>query len=173
MSVGVVLGRFQPLHLGHCALIRTAAEENNHLMVLVGSSKAPPSPKNPYCYQCRYKMISEVFPQANISGIPDFPGDDAKWVEAISNVVGSLNGVVFYGNNKDASTYYLFDLLSKVFPVKHVEITHEGLSGTSTRGAIFAGEKHKYPHMLPPEVIKIVEGKVNVPVRCCSIGNTL
>ncbi|MBT5661545.1 MAG: adenylyltransferase/cytidyltransferase family protein, partial [Euryarchaeota archaeon] len=43
MTRCIVLGRFQPFHLGHASLVKAAAEhagENGELIVAIGSSQA-------------------------------------------------------------------------------------------------------------------------------------
>ena len=37
-KVGVILARFQPIHNGHLELIKKAAEENEQVIVFIGSA---------------------------------------------------------------------------------------------------------------------------------------
>lgn len=46
-TIGIVLGRFQPLHYGHIHLIKIAIQENEELVVCIGSAqKSAPLPIN-------------------------------------------------------------------------------------------------------------------------------
>jgi bifunctional NMN adenylyltransferase/nudix hydrolase len=36
---GVFIGRFEPFHIGHKAVVEVALKENNKLIILVGSAK--------------------------------------------------------------------------------------------------------------------------------------
>ena len=55
--LGVVIGRFQPVHLGHKEVLRTAMMQCEHLLVLAGSVNRPLSPKNPFTFQQRKVLI--------------------------------------------------------------------------------------------------------------------
>jgi cytidyltransferase-like protein len=39
---GVFIGRFEPFHIGHKAVVEVALKENNKLIILVGSAKDHP-----------------------------------------------------------------------------------------------------------------------------------
>ena len=39
MKVGVILARFQPIHNGHLELIKKALDENEKVLILIGSSR--------------------------------------------------------------------------------------------------------------------------------------
>ena len=60
----VVLGRFQPLHLGHISLIEAAEKwrlencPNSPLVLCIGSSNRPESMENPWSYREREAMIN-------------------------------------------------------------------------------------------------------------------
>lgn len=56
-SIGVFIGRFQPLHNGHLAAIQTALEKEDHLIIVVGSACQAKSVKNPWTSQERQDMI--------------------------------------------------------------------------------------------------------------------
>ena len=62
-SCVVVLGRFQPLHLGHTSLIKAAEEwrlknsADSQLVLCIGSSNKPESMTNPWNYNEREEMI--------------------------------------------------------------------------------------------------------------------
>ena len=53
----VFIGRFQPFHNGHLEVIRTALSKAKKVLVLVGSSNQPRTPKNPFTFEERRNMI--------------------------------------------------------------------------------------------------------------------
>ena len=55
----IVLGRFQPFHRGHIALIEWAYEEkeSEYLRIVIGSANRPQSPENPWNWEERKEMI--------------------------------------------------------------------------------------------------------------------
>lgn len=53
------IGRWQPLHIGHIALIKTALHEGRD--IVIGIMATPPSGRNPYTVQQRIAMLREAF----------------------------------------------------------------------------------------------------------------
>lgn len=62
-SYAVLIGRFQPLHNGHVALIEQALQIADKVLILLGSSFAARTPKNPFTFDERKQMIRETFPE--------------------------------------------------------------------------------------------------------------
>jgi len=117
----IYIGRFQPPHLAHIQLIKQAAEQSNHVLVLVGSANQPRTIKNPWSWQERAKMIEMSLPcdvtdNMLIRPLHDHMYNDQEWVKQVQNVIASLGytadqkiGII--GHSKDESSYYL-----KLFP---------------------------------------------------------
>jgi nicotinamide-nucleotide adenylyltransferase len=81
----LVLGRFQPLHLGHVRMIEYAASKADELVIGIGSSNAPRGANNPFTLAERRRMLKaslKLEVPYTIVGIPDF-GDDKKWLKWI------------------------------------------------------------------------------------------
>jgi nicotinamide-nucleotide adenylyltransferase len=53
----LVIGRFQPLHLGHMDVIRKCADESDHLTIGIGSAQYSHTVDNPFSAGERYLMI--------------------------------------------------------------------------------------------------------------------
>lgn len=53
------IGRWQPLHRGHIALIQTALDEGRE--VVVGIMDTPPDARNPYTIKQRLRMFHDAF----------------------------------------------------------------------------------------------------------------
>ena len=112
----VVLGRFQPFHKGHAAMIIAAEnfrKENNpelKLIIAVGSSNRSQTLKNPWSDSERIEMIlfwldNEVNFEASIVSIPDI-GDPPNWVSHAERYHGK-KGVFF---SSDSSTSELYEI---------------------------------------------------------------
>ena len=89
------IGRFQPIHIGHCQLIKIAFNQTNNLIIVIGSTNQARSKKNPYNYQEREKMILlaiaeflKDFPdkQCKIIGQDDY-GSNEQWFFEINQQV--------------------------------------------------------------------------------------
>jgi cytidyltransferase-like protein len=114
-SCVVVLGRFQPLHLGHTLLIKAAEEwrlENSadsQLVLCIGSSNKPESMTNPWNYNEREEMIrswlknEEGFGNVKIVSIPDID-NPPKWVSHAEKYHGK-NGSFFTSDSFSAELY--------------------------------------------------------------------
>lgn len=61
-SVAICIGRFQPFHLGHHALLSAALCESDHVIVGIGSAFRARTPRNPFTWQERSQMILGAFP---------------------------------------------------------------------------------------------------------------
>ena len=117
----VFIGRFQPLHMGHVAVINQALSLANQVVIVVGSAFSSRSPKNPFTFAERKDMIeqtfhSEVYYRETLKVVPisDTKNDD-RWITSVRRAVGSafpsVGKVSLIGFGKDESSYYL-----KLFP---------------------------------------------------------
>lgn len=61
MTKGFILGKFMPLHRGHCHLIQTAVDTCNEVTVLVCSLPTEPIDGN-----IRYEWVKKAFPTVNV-----------------------------------------------------------------------------------------------------------
>jgi nicotinamide-nucleotide adenylyltransferase len=110
----VVLGRFQPFHNGHAAMIINAEEyrlENFpelKLIIAVGSSNRPQTLKNPWSESERMEMIlywldNEANIDAKIVSIPDIE-DPPNWVSHAERYHGESG--VFFSSDLTSSELY-------------------------------------------------------------------
>lgn len=86
VTVGYMVGRFNPLQLGHLALLRHVAEDNDHMLVLVGSATESRTHKNPLTYEERKSLIVQSFPKAVVLPLPDMPSDE-DWVKLFESTI--------------------------------------------------------------------------------------
>ena len=111
----VVLGRFQPLHLGHTSLIKAAEEwrlknsADSQLVLCIGSSNKPESMTNPWNYNEREEMIrswlknEQGFDNVKIVSIPDID-NPPMWVSHAEKYHGK-NGSFFTSDSFSAELY--------------------------------------------------------------------
>ena len=149
IDLAVFIGRFRPFHNGHMFVIREALARAHALQILVGSSNAPRSLRNPFTFdEVREMIFSSLTDDERlrvvITPLEDAGYNDELWVQSVQTQVAStvreLCGdkpfprVSLIGYAKDHSSYYL-----KLFPqwtsvgVPH----HRLLSATDIRGAYF------------------------------------
>lgn len=119
-KLAILIGRFQPLHLGHQANI-FAAYQNiaDNVQILVGSSFQPRTPKNPFSYAERKDMISTCIEQKfgeiqnyKISPLNDFKYNDNNWISQVQSIIKENwididdKDIAILGYDKDESSWY-------------------------------------------------------------------
>jgi len=112
IDVAVLIGRFQPFHLGHAGLLDAALASAAKVVVVLGSSFHARSAKNPFSWQERAAMIAATLGEADRARVSFAPVrdyyDDTKWAAAVRSAVGGDGQqVALVGHVKDASSYYL------------------------------------------------------------------
>lgn len=178
----VFVGRMQPFHNGHKAVIDKALEKAQEVVVVLGSCFQPRSTKNPFTFEERKAMIDAVYgdqfnytgsqgrvktPRVKVVPVMDYPYDDNAWVSAVQNAVnGALSNVWsdyppkvgLIGHSKDSSSYYL-----KIFPQwrNHVEVENvDGINATDIRNKFLGliGASQTYlGTVMPREAVKVLE----------------
>lgn len=160
----VFIGRFQPFHAGHEAIVREGLKQANEVIIVVGSSFAARNIRNPFTFEERKKMIKLVFPENNVKVVPvsDYPYNDDKWVAAVQSVVLSNmtftadpSRVALIGHKKDETSYYLNIFKRwKSISVKNVD----GINATDIRNAYldnweWAAQNNPHVQKLSPAVV--------------------
>lgn len=99
MVTALIIGRFQPFHLGHLRLIEEAAKEADDIIIGIGSSQYSGTEQNPFSAEERRKMIQGSIPEEikySVYDIPDI-GDDKRWVSHVENLVPEFDVVYTNG----------------------------------------------------------------------------
>ena len=136
---GLLIGRFQPFHLGHLEALRFALSKVDKLWVGLGSSNKPTQKNNPFSANERKKMIlssidESIKKKIEIFFIPDFE-DHKKWVEHIDTIVPKFD-IVF---TNDDMTKYLYS--KRQIEVIAIPFTNRDiLSGTNIRDLILSDQ---------------------------------
>ncbi|TCV81226.1 bifunctional nicotinamide-nucleotide adenylyltransferase/Nudix hydroxylase [Sulfurirhabdus autotrophica] len=154
----VYIGRFEPVHAGHVATLKKAAELGTHVIVLIGSAKQPRTIKNPWTESEREAMLSRAIQESGLNTtqfsfapIVDRPYNDQQWVtEVQSAIYGVIHArstktdegldrkkstIAIIGYDKDESSWYLnlFPQWKRI-PMENVD----GLHSTRIRSMLFS-----------------------------------
>lgn len=88
-SLGLLVGRFQGVHLGHQMMIDTALSICGEVCVLIGSSQEEKTAKNPFSYELRRKMLQKIYgDRIKVFPLPDIGvGNCAAWGEYVTGKV--------------------------------------------------------------------------------------
>ena len=76
----VFIGRFQPVHSGHIRVIQNALKKSKHLIICIGSANATRTPRNPFSYEERVKLIQHHL-NGSINRITFVAIDDMLYTE--------------------------------------------------------------------------------------------
>lgn len=169
----VFIGRFQPPHLGHLAVIHEALKRARQVIVLVGSSWQARSLRNPWRFDERRAMLCSAFDDDENDRLAVVPLLDALynndvWVRDVQRKVrdiaspqsARLPRIGLIGASRGQSSYYL-----SLFPQwESVSVPLvEGISASQIRERLFRSgpSAEDYlstgaAHDLPPGVVSAV-----------------
>lgn len=152
-NLAVFIGRFQPTHNGHLAVIVRALTRSDALLILVGSSGKARDTFNPFTFDERKAMLlSSIDPSLHerirICPIFDYENNTA-WVKSVQDEVrdalefftmDEIAHVALIGHSKDKTSFYL-----KLFPQwASVEVpNYKGISATPIRDEYFAATRRR------------------------------
>jgi len=132
---GLLIGRFQPFHLGHLDAVLFGLSRVENLFICIGSSNKSNERKNPFSAEERREMITlsiepSITDRIKIFDIPDV-GDHEKWTFEIDKIVPKYD-VVF---TNDEFTKTLFEK-REISVISVVLKDREKFSGTNIRNLI-------------------------------------
>jgi len=132
---GLLIGRFQPFHLGHLDAIMFGLSKVENLWIGIGSSNISHEMKNPFTADERKEMIlssldSKLVNRIKIYYIPDVD-DHEKWTYSIDSIIPSYD-IVFSNDKFTQSLYQKRKKQVIAVPLKN----RESLSGTLIRSKI-------------------------------------
>lgn len=158
-DLAVVIGRFQPFHFGHLALVEHALAVAPRALVVVGSAGASRSVKNPFYDDERIAMIRDSLPAAqqprvSFVAIRDYY-DEVRWAGAVKSAAGreTRGSVALIGFRKDETSSYL-----GLFPEwrEHALPRQAPIDGTELRRHFFGRNGGE----LAPELLQAVPPSV-------------
>lgn len=170
-KVGVFLARMQPVHNAHLYLVRKALDENDKVLIVLGSENKVDMLRNPYDITLREEMLRECLTDEDnkkleIVTLPDWSMESDKESDKIWGRYFYYN-VVSRINQKRFSIYYSDDpkILDSWFNDTEVReyITYrnferssifEGLSSTKIRNAFIEDNEDYIKEYCPESVQK-------------------
>ena len=139
-GLAVFIGRFQPLHEGHEEIIRKCTEIADNTLVIIGSSTAARSLRNPFTYKERVEFVRSTGFSVSIQGVPDSAYNFHEWLINVKQTISSFirfdnPSVAIVGHYKDDTSYYLDYFPEYTFiPID----TIAGVGGTAIRARLFS-----------------------------------
>ena len=151
---GLLIGRFQPFHLGHLHVLHYPLRSVDNLWIGIGSSNKHNERRNPFSVDERREMIissiePSIIDSIKIFNIPDVD-NHKKWAFHVDSIVPKYD-LVF---TNDEFTHILFEKhKSKVIPVPLKE--REKFSGTNVRQLIL--DDKNWQDLVPKGAKKVLE----------------
>ncbi len=152
------IGRFQPYHLGHHAVIKEMASEADEVIICIGSAQRSHELENPFTAGERYLMISKSLRDDGVFNFYIVPILDvnwnAVWVSHVESLIPPVD--VVYTNNP---------LIERLFKERDYKVrapllfNRKEYSGSEIRRRMLNNESWK--DLVPKavaEVIKEIEG---------------
>jgi len=132
---GLLIGRFQPFHLGHLDAVLFGLARTENLFICIGSSNKSNERKNPFSAEERREMIltsiePSIADRIKIFDVPDV-GDHEKWTFEIDKTVPKYD-IVF---TNDEFTRTLFEK-REINVISVILKDREKFSGTNIRNLI-------------------------------------
>jgi len=158
---GLLIGRFQPYHLGHLDAVLFGLSRTENLFIGIGSSNKSNESRNPFSAEERTEMIissieSSMIDRVKIFDIPDVDNHE-KWTFEIDQIVPKYD-VVF---TNDEFTKTLFEKRKiEVIPV--ILKDREKFSGTNIRQLIL--DDKNWEDLVPQGTRKVLD-KINATDR--------
>lgn len=152
---GLLVGRFQPFHLGHLYAVRYALEKVSALYLVIGSAEKSHQPDNPFTAGERTYMIKAALEEANVDcrRVLIIPVPDASahslWVASVKSMVPKFD-VVF---SNDPLTRRLFQ--EEGVEVSDIPFLNRSIySATEVRRRMLSGEA--WEDLVPRAVAKVI-----------------
>ena len=86
-DTAILIGRFQPVHAGHLALLQHGLAQARDVIIVLGSAFAARSTKNPFTWQERAAMLRDALPAADRERLRFLPVrdryDEPAWVQDV------------------------------------------------------------------------------------------
>lgn len=158
---GLLIGRFQPFHLGHYEAVLFGISKVDNLWIGIGSSNKSHETKNPFTADERKEMIlsslnENIAKRVKVFYIPDID-DHAKWTSHVDGIVPHYD-VVFSNDEFTQNLYQKRGIKVISVPLKNRKL----LSGTNIREKIRNGKEWE---KLVPDGTKNVLLKINAKNR--------
>lgn len=155
-NLGIIVGRFQVLHLGHSDMINTALSLCDRVGVFIGSSQESGTLNNPFSYEKREEMLRALFSDSiEIYPLPDIGvGNNSKWgdyvLEKVKEHLGSFPDLIVSGKEGRRSSWLeseTGDAVAELFIPKAVDISASRMRDYLISGDFESWKKYTDPRL--------------------------
>ncbi len=161
---GIIVGRFQHIHIGHEKIINIGLKLCKKLLVFIGSANQPPMPRNPYSYEYRKSLIELIYKEEIENGklviAPLNDWEDSsilspKWGEYVLNsakdIIGKYPNCIIYGKDKDIFKCFAKETVKNLSEV-YVDRNSLLISATKMREFLTEDNKEEWQKYANPKI---------------------
>jgi nicotinamide-nucleotide adenylyltransferase len=156
LEVGLLVGRFQPFHLGHLFAIKFALDQVDFLYIAIGSAQKSHQLDDPFTAGERIRMVKGALDEDGIDchrwlaiPVPDAPAHSI-WVATVESLVSGFSKVF----TNDPLTKRLF-VEHGTAVVENPLYMREKMSATEVRRRILDGRI--WDELVPKSVVKVID----------------
>jgi len=175
----IYIGRFQPVHSGHLESIIQAFHHAKNVILVIGSSNAAPTPRNPWDVTRRIEMLTSLLQIIH----PDLGSEmiflpmedrlykDDKWLSYLQTQITEIVGdgtFAIIGHDKGDSEYIRecfpdIDFIDTGPYIKEAGAAGKVVSASKIRQLMFDGDVGYTASNLPPPIYKTLEKYIRTP----------
>ena len=152
--LGLIVGRFQILHLGHIELIQKSLQICSSVLLFIGSSQESGTEKNPLTYEERKKNLEKIFGkeikrnQLTIRPLPDAGiGNVSEWGSYVLDQASKelfCPDIAISGTEDRRTSWYDGKSISQLFIQKSFHV-----SSTDMKKYLKEGDEKEWRRMSP------------------------
>lgn len=164
MRLGIYMGRFSPLHLGHEFIINRMLEKYDYsnCQIVLGSCNNPLDERHLFSYKDRREFIKEIYPNIDIIGLADHKSDE-EWLCMLLDLVtlmGCRKHEVEFFSGYEQDVVKLIDARYTCTITNRYDGSTPLVSATQVRETLVHGGSLK--KLVNPKLIDLVSSKFKV-----------
>lgn len=158
---GLVVGRFQHIHVGHEKLINIGLNICDKLLVFITVSDKGENEKNPYTYEYRKSLLEIIYKEEVESGkliiypMNDLTVLDTSWGEEVlneaKNILGDYPNCIIYGKDKNILNCFPKEMVESLTEVI-VDRNSLEISATEMRKYLLENNKQEWQKYANPKI---------------------
>jgi len=158
---GIVVGRFQHIHIGHEKLIDIGLNICNKLLVFITVSDKGENEKNPYTYEYRKSLLEIIYNDEIKNGkmiiapMNDVTILDTSWGEEVLNeaktILGEYPSCIIYGKDKNILKCFPKEMVDNLTEVV-VDRNSLKISATEMRKLLLENNEKEWQKYANPKI---------------------
>lgn len=157
---GLVLGRFQGMHLGHKEIIDIARKLCKKTLILIGSAQESGTLRNPFQLETRKKMVEKIYQEKDvmIGALDDLTNENDisfEWgryiLENVEKMYGQKPDLMVYGKDESRRGWFSEED-SQFFSEILVARKKRNISATELREYLVQDCKEEWKRYVPEEI---------------------